>query len=621
MSQPFSETKSDLKFYLDVLFQRRLLIGIVFIIAFLMIMIDFILTPPTYTARAKLLIEPERYNQIAINNLEQESQPMYFQTQVELIKSEPVLSLAIADLGIPSGTKDFKAMLAKLKKNTSVERIPDSRILTLSVKSRNPVFAAKAANAIVDSYIKFLDEQKKRRISNITMWLQGELNSLKNKVEKSEMALIKYVEQQEATSNSDTVMFLGDPSDNAGMKALSELETKYITLQIELTNMLQKYKDKYPLVVQLRNDLKALNIRINMMKQAMLEANKKRIQYIMLSRDAELSKDLYSMLTKELKEVNVFGEIGSPTATIIEHASEPINRSDRGFAFWFFFGIFLSTVIAIASAFIADQIDSSIKSEQDLERFVKYPIIGTLPFVEEIRGKEPQRFFDLLNTTSFQIYMEMLRLLRTNLRYSFIAKEGRILLVTSTGENEGKSTSAISLAYILSLTGAKVLLIDADVKKPIIHNFFNVDQIPGYTELLIDEKTDIKDVIKNSNYNNLFYTTSGRQPPNFAEILDSQRAKELMTMFKNSFDYIVIDSPPVSIISDAAIMSSLVDGVIFIVKANGYPREHILRSIKLLSSIDARIIGLVVTHLDKGKGYYYKDYYYYRNYSYLKDKK
>ncbi len=609
MAQPLSDTKSDLRYYVELLLQRRLLIVVVFFVTFLMIMIDYIVTPPVYTARAKLLIEPEHYTNLNTGNPEQEPQTLYFQTQVELIKSEPVFSLAATSLGMQKGTQDFQYMISKLKKNATVDRIPDSRILIISVKSRNPLFAAKAANAIIDSYIKFLNEEKKKRISNITLWLQGELTSLKNKVETSEMALIKYVEQQETTSNSDSVMFLGDPSDNAGTKALSELETKYITLQIELTNMMQKYKGQYPLVVQLKNDITALNIRINMMKQAMIEANKKRIKYVMLSRDADLSKDLYSMLTKELKEVNIFGEIGYPTATIIEHASDPMNRSDRGIVFWLLFGMFISIIISVASAFVADQIDSSIKSESDIERFVRYPIIGALPYLEELKGKEVHRLLGILNSTSSQVYVEMLRLLRTNLKYSFIAKAGKVLLVTSTGENEGKTTLSASLAYILSITGAKVILMDADVKKPNVHKIFKSEQTPGYTELLIDEKLDMASVIKDSGYNNLYYITAGRQPPDFAELLDSPRSKSLLEAFKSKFDYIIIDSPPIGIISDAAILSSLVDGVLFVVKANGYPREHVLRSIKSLSAINAKITGIVLTHLDKGKGYYYRDYY------------
>ncbi len=615
MPQQLSDTKSDLKYYIDLLLQRRLLIFVVFFVTLLMVMIDYLVTPPTYTARAKLLIEPEHYTNLNTGNSGQEPPMFYFQTQVELIKSEPVVSLAAASLGVQKGTRDFQDMVSKLKRNTSVERIPDSRILTISVKSHNPLFAAHAANAIIDSYIKFLNEQKRKRISNITLWLQGELTSLKNKVETSEMALIKYVEQQETTSNNDSVMFLGDPSDNAGTKALSELETKYITLQIELTNMMQKYKDKYPLVVQLKNDITAINIRINMMKQAMIEANKKRIKYIMLSRDADLSKDLYSMLTKELKEVNVFGEIGYPTATIIEHASEPGRRSDRGLVFWLLFGIFISMITGVASAFIADQIDNSIKSESDIERFIKHPIIGALPYLDELKGKEPHRLLGILNSTSSQVYVEMLRLLRTNLKYSFIAKAGKVLLVTSTGENEGKTTLSASLAYILSITGAKVLLMDADVKKPNVHKLFKSEQTPGYTELLIDDKLDSAAIIKDSGYDNLYYMTAGRQPPDFAELLDSPKSKSLLESFKDKFDYIIVDSPPIGIISDAAILSSLVDGVLFVVKANGYPREHVLRSIKSLSSVNAKITGIVLTHLDRGKGYYYRSYYskgYYR---------
>lgn len=613
MPSHITETKSDIKYYIDILYQRRLLIAVVFVVAMVMIIIAYAVTPPMYTGMTKLLIEPEHYTSLNTNNADQNQQSFYFQTQLELMRSEPVIHLAAQSLGFQKGTKEFNDTTAKLRKDLRVDRIQDSRIFTISIKSHSPAFAAQAANAIADSYIRFLDEQRKKRISDITLWLQGELTSLKNKVESSEMKLIKYVEDKETGNSSDSFMFLGGPDNNTGAKALSELETKYITLQIELTNMLQKYKDKYPLVVQLRNDLKALNIRINMMKQAMLEANKSRIQYVMLSRDAELSKDLYSMLTKELKEVDVFGEIGYPTATIIEHAGIPTGRSDQGFMFWLLFGLIASTLTGVVSAMIADQLDNSIKGETDIERFVKYPIIGALPFLEELKNSEPHKLLGLLNSTTSQIYAEALRLIRTNLKYSFVTKSGRVLLVTSTGENEGKTTMSASLAYILSITGSKVLLLDADVKKPTIHKLFDTDRIPGYTELLIEEINSIMDVIKQSSYSSLYYLTSGRQPPNFAELLDSPRSKEFIETLRSNFDYVIIDSPPVGIVSDAAILSSQVDGILFVIKANGYPREHIMRSIKALSGINAKIAGIVLTHLDKGKGYY-RDYYYSKGY-------
>ncbi len=490
-----SDLNTDLKYYIDLLMKRRLLIAVVAAVTFLMIMVDYILTPPTYTAKAGLLIEPEHYANLNTNNGQQQPQSLNFETQSVVIKSEPVFTLAAASLGEKQGSPGFTRMVSLLDRSMSIDRIGDSNILVVSVKSNNARFSADAANAIVNGYIQFLNEQNKRRIGDITLWLQGELDALKNKVEASQTALIKYIEEQEAKGNSDAVMFFGDPADNAGTKALADLETKYITLQMELTNMLQQYKEKYPAVIQLRNDIKALNARITMMKQAMLEANKKRIRYMMLSRDTELTSDMYNMLTKELKEIDIFGEISYPTATILQHASVPAQRSGRGLAFWLLFGLFMSAVTGVGSAFLADQIDSSIKSDSDVEKFIKHPLIGTLPYLEEMKGKEPGRFFDILNSPSSQIFMERLRLLRINLKYSFIAKSGKVLLISSTAENEGKSTLSASLAYILSMTGAKVLLMDADVKKPDIHKFFNAEQTPGYTELLIDTEPDAAGVL------------------------------------------------------------------------------------------------------------------------------
>ncbi|MCL4557079.1 MAG: polysaccharide biosynthesis tyrosine autokinase [Deltaproteobacteria bacterium] len=611
MPPPHAWTKGDIRYYLDILYQRRLLVAVVFAVTMVMLVIAYIVTPPEYTARAKLLIEPEQYASVNAGDMGQGLQSYYFQTQLELMRSEPVLRLAARGLGTGEGTKAFDAVIGKLDRGLTVERVPDSRIFIISMKSHSPAFSAGAANAVAASYIRFLDEERKKRISDVTLWLQGELTSLKNKVEKSEMKLIRYVEEQSADSSGDSVEFLGSPDDNAASKALSELETKYTSLQIKLTNMLQKYKDKYPSVVQLRNDIQALRTRIGIMKQDMLEANKRRIQYIMLSRDVELSKDLYSMLTKELKEVNVFGEIGYPTATIIEHAAAPSGRSNRGFMFWLLFGLMVSSVTGVVAALIADQLDSSIKGELDVERFIGYPVIGTLPFLEEIKLGEPQKLIGILNSASSQAYTEALRLIRTNLKYSFVKRSSKVLLVTSAGENEGKTTISASLAYFLSLTGSKVLLLDADVKKPSVHKLFNSEKVPGYTELLVDEKP--ADAIKQSSHGPLYYLTSGRQPPNFAELIDSSRSKEFIEMLRGKFDYVIIDSPPVGIISDAAILSSQVDGVIFVVKANGYPREQVVRSIGALSAINAKIAGIVLTHLDKGKGYY-RDYYYSKGY-------
>jgi len=609
---------TNLKYYIDILYQRRPVIAIVFIVTMVITIIAYIMTPPEYTAQTQLLIESQYYTKQNPANISLNNTSFYFETIPELMRSEPVIHLAVKRLGLREGTKNFNNMSIRLIRDLHMKHLSDSSmIFTVYIKSENPVFAAKAVNAITNSYIEFSDEQRKKRISAITIWLQGELTSLKNKVEKSEIKLIKYASKQESDNNGYPIKFPTGPYYNIGAKEITGIESKYTMLQIKLTNLLQKYKDKYPLVIQLRNDLKALSVRLNMMKQAMLEASKGRIKYMMLSNNVELNKDLYNMLTKELKEVNIFGEIGATTVTVIDHAGIPTKRSDHGFIFWLLIGLIASATTGIISGMIADQLNNSIKGETDIERFVKYPVIGILPFLEEIKTNDPNKVMGIFSSRSFRLYVESLRQMRINLKYSFVAKSGRVLLVTSTAKNEGKTTVSAGLAYILSITGSNVLLLDADVKRPTIHKLFNSEQVPGYTELLIDDKLSITDVIKQSSYNSLYYLTSGRQPPNFAELLDSPGSKELIDKLRSNFDYVIIDSPPAGITVDAAILSQQVDGIIFVVKANGYPREQIKRIITFLASINAKIIGIVLNHLDKDKRHY-KDYYYSKEHYYEK---
>ncbi len=608
---------TNLKYYIDILYKRRLIIIIVSIITMAMIMMAYFLTPPEYIAQTKLLIESQNYTRLNSANMVLNNEFSYIETLPELMRSKPVISLAVKSLGIDKGTKDFDRMCSRLVHDLHVDNPPDSLIFTVYIKSKDPVFAANAANAIVESYIKFLDEERKKRIQVITLELQEELNSLKNKVEKSEMDLIRYVQKQAFNSNG-FIISLDEPNYNTGTKTISELQTKYVALQIELANLLQKYKDKYPLVIQLKNELDALTTKINIMKQAMLQGDQKRIEYIMLSNDVELNKDLYNIITKELKNINIFNDINYTTVTLIEHAGIPAQRSNHGIMFWLIFGSIASILMGIISGLIVDQLDSSIKDERDIETFVKYPVIGILPFLQELKIKESNKLINIINSNSSQRYTEALRLLRTNLKYSSAGSSKGVLLVTSTAKNEGKTTTAASLAYILSITGAKVLLLDADIKKPKIHRLFDSEAMPGFTELLIDERLELMDIIKRSNHDSLYYLTSGRQSPNFAELLDSQRSKELIKKLRNSFDYVIIDSPPIGIISYAAILSSEVDGIIFVVKANGYPREQIIRSIMQFESIDAKIKGIVLTYLDRDMDYY--SYYNYYNKLYINAK-
>jgi len=568
-----------------------MLIGGVSVAAFITVFIIYLLTPPEYVAEAKLLIEPPRGIKESVINIGGNGVPFYMDTLPWLLRSKPVITLAAKNLGLKEGTKNFDNVCGKMVHDLHVRNLPDSLIFTVYIKSNDPVFAARATNAIVNAYLIFLDEEKQKEFTTITSELKKELNSIKKKIEDAEKKLLHYVQKHSLSGDKFVLPFEG-ANYTAETSVISELETKYINLEIELFNLLTQYKHKYPLVIQKRNELNAIRKKIDMMKKLMLKANEKHIKYIMLSDDVRLNIDLYNIIIKDLSNLNIFN-IGSTAVTVIQYATVPTQPMNRNILHWLLFGSFISVVIGIIVGMLVDQLDNKIKDEKDIEMFIKYPVISVLPFLDDLKTNKYE-LFSFLNNSLYLNFIEALRLLRINLRYSSIEKSKSVLLITSTGKNEGKTTVSLSLGYILSITGAKVLLIDANVRNPAIHRFFNSELVPGFTELLINEKYNIMDMIKYNSFSKLYYLTSGRQPPNFAELIDSQYCKTLIRTLKNNFDYVIIDSAPISMFSDAAILSNHVDNVLFIVKKRGYSKVDIINAILLLKSINAKIGGVIL---------------------------
>ncbi|MGC9027367.1 MAG: polysaccharide biosynthesis tyrosine autokinase [bacterium] len=585
---------NDLLYYTNLLYRRRLVIIIASIITFAIVLTFYALTPPEYIAEAKILVESSNFIKQAQNSIVQNNETFYMETLPWLMRSEPVIRQAVKSLGIKEGTKAFENACLRILHDLHMKNLPNSSIFTVYIQSTDPVFAAKATNAVIESYIQFQNQQREKRIETITAELGKGLDSLKRKIQESQEQLINYAEKHLLEENMLTLSSLGIGY-TGETQELSELQIKSIMLEIELSNLLQKYKDRYPLVIQKRNELNVINSKINAIRQSMLKGYKKRIKYMMLSNELALNKDLYNILTKELKELNLLNNINYTTITIIQNAGIPTHPVNRNILHWLLLGLGASIVIGIFSGMIADQLNTGMKNEKDIELFIKYPVIGSLPFIKELKTVEPSLFINTINNLSSKNYLEALRLLRTNLRYSIIKDKKTIFLVTSTSKNEGKTTVCVSLAYILSITGAKVLIVDADVKNPTIHKFFNNEITPGFTELLIDEQLDIMNIVKPSNYDGLYFLTSGRQPPNFPELLDSSRIKVLLNSFKQHFDYIIIDTAPIHIIADALILSPHVDGVLFIVKVNSAPRTNIKYDIELLKSVNANIKGIILT--------------------------
>lgn len=207
------------------------------------------------------------------------------------------------------------------------------------------------------------------------------------------------------------------------------------------------------------------------------------------------------------------------------------------------------------------------------------------------------------------IASEAYRTLRTNIQYSSFDKEIKTILVTSTGPGEGKSTTCGNLALTMAQADKRVLVIDCDLRKPTIHKKFTISNEKGVSNFLIGQ-TALEEVIHKYS-DNLYLLPSGTIPPNPAEMLSSKKLKEFLENVKEEFDCIIIDSPPVMAVTDAQILSTIVDGVLLVAASGQTEKEGIVKAKEQISKVNGRLLGVVLTKMPMKKGKGYGNYYYY----------
>jgi capsular exopolysaccharide synthesis family protein len=211
---------------------------------------------------------------------------------------------------------------------------------------------------------------------------------------------------------------------------------------------------------------------------------------------------------------------------------------------------------------------------------------------------------------------EEFRVLRTNLQFMGVEKKIRRLLVTSTQPGEGKTTVSANLGVVLSQAGSKVLIVDCDLRRPSLHTKFNEKLTPGVTNYFTGEDASPSRYIKKTEVEGLHIITSGAVPPNPSELLASARMKNFLNEVENDYDYVIIDSPPAGGFADAAMLSKLCDGVLFICASGQAKKEHIKKTVDSFEKINSKVIGVVVNKISKktlryeyGYASYYQSYY------------
>ena len=207
------------------------------------------------------------------------------------------------------------------------------------------------------------------------------------------------------------------------------------------------------------------------------------------------------------------------------------------------------------------------------------------------------------------VISEQYRTIRTNIEYSNVDQDKKTILVTSSDKNEGKTTTVSNLAVSFANLNKKILLIDCDLRNPSIHKMFKLNNIYGLTDILAKDRA-VDKCIQETELENLYVLTAGAIPPNPAEILSSEKMKNLIEDLKNMYDYIFIDTPPIGLVTDAGVLSSFIDGVVLVVKSESVEKKYLEETKKKLDAVDARILGAILnSYKSEQKDYNYYSYY------------
>ena len=369
--------------------------------------------------------------------------------------------------------------------------------------------------------------------------------------------------------------------------------------------------------------------------------NEAAVNYKIIQQEIETNKGLLDGLLQRAKENDVV-LAGTPNNLhVTDYAIPPRapigpNRL-QGVLLAFIFSLGFGLGLAV----LLEYLDDSIRSTEDVNRILRLPTLAAIPMMKKATNK-PRKLSAgtsllrvngngngngrnghgkinpalLLDVDKRSPLAEAFRQLRTSVLLSSPGHAPKAIVVTSCVPSEGKSTTAINLAVTLAQTGARVLIIDADMRRPTIHSSFGIANERGLCNILANEMTEAETLsyIQQEAESGLYLLTSGPVPPNPAELVGSDQMQNLITHLKKTFDHVVIDSPPLASFTDGVLLSSICDGVVLVVHANECSRKVVLRAQQALEEVGAKILGVVLNRVDTRSPDYYYGYRYYSHY-------
>lgn len=573
------------------------------------------------------------------------------------VRVEPVKNSRMVNIGFESSDPSTAATIADAVANAYID-------IVLDIKMGTAKQAVEWMTKKIDEQKVKLDESQKSLQEYIKdkdiVALESKESAAPTKLQSLSAQLISAeTRRRDAEALYNQVRdFGGNPQGALSIPAIASdpviqtLRTEEIRLEKDVLEMSKRFGEKHPQMVRVKEDLRAVREKIaaetkravssikneyelsrakeaglrNQYAQGKGEAitlSEKGVQYGILKREVETNQQMYEALLKKIKETSLVEEVKSFNIYIVDRAEVPRGpiRPRK------MFNILLSVVAGlfggIGIAFFIEYIDNTFKSPDDIEKKLDLPLLGVVPVIKKSDVGEGVKIETYAHTHQKSNISEAYKALRTSLLLSSVDPV-KSQVVTSVIEGEGKTTTAINLAITLAHLEKRVLLVDADLRKPRVHSIFGMTNIQGLSSYLTADQ-DIEKIIRASGMPNLSVLTSGPIPPNPSELLSSEKMKRFLEVVTREFDTVILDSAPLVTVTDTIIISGLVDGTILVVRSGSTTFDIAKRGVKLLKDANSRIFGAVLNALDTerhGYRYMYPYYHYYQyGYGYGSEKK
>lgn len=475
------------------------------------------------------------------------------------------------------------------------------------------------------SNIVGLSQQTQETVDRLTLLerevreKEFQLNELKLLIEKLDPATsefetsldIAYVYRQIASNT----LFTGDAN-------MAIAKQQYLDLSTQKKEMLETLPPENPDVIELSESLdivvddiyrlgvaklKETEEELSRIRQNMANQQRKlnalpdeELRYIKLDRERRATEDIYALLSKRAKEAQISEAVASEYITVLDRAippSAPISSDKQTKAL---LGLLTGLFLGVGVALTLEIADKSIKSSDDVGRYLRLPVLGVIPNVKfdtyELQDSEKAKSISSQIVThdySPTPVGEAYRSLRTSLLFSKTIGPLRTFVISSVSPGEGKSFTAANLAITLAQQKSKTLLIDADLRRGVIHNTFACAKKPGLTNYLTGT-AKIEDVLRETYVPNLSVITCGSLIPNPTELLGSANMKRFLERVSKAYDFVIFDTPPLFAATDAVILSSLVDGVAVLIRSGKTNRDLVRRKMDLFRNVQANVIGVIL---------------------------